>query len=450
MKYFFRGDDAGDTFEEDDILGRLETARGIKSLISSTNQPVSILLDGNWGSGKSTFLRKLGALMDDDFHVIKFDAFALDYHSDAFVALTGEIIAHVQRRFGEDDQRRIEFITKSKKVARVLFRVGTKVATAGVLSATDLGEIGDEIVSSIGSEMHSAGAEILQQRENERSAFQSFGTALSQLQTPISSKDVEKKKKIVILIDELDRCRPDFALDIIEKAKHFFNVDGVSFLFALNRDQFSHAVCGRYGSDFDATTYLQKFFEIEISLTYKDKQQLRGDRRTYVEHLFQVSGLVEVDSGASRLFASYLTELAERWDLSLRDIEKVLSTFLIAYVAKRKPLLFEGLFLMGFAFLKVIKRDLFKSLQDKNANVGLIFEAIKISDDLDIARRAVSDFNQSVLILGTKKVTRELLADLSDEEQDSYFRVTEFFTHNIEHGVSDYTRSMTGITVFED
>ena len=57
----------------------------------------------------------------------------------------------------------------------------------------------------------------------------------------------------MIVIDELDRCRPSYAVEILEMAKHLFSVDRVVFVLSINRDQLAHSVKVLYGSDFGRT-----------------------------------------------------------------------------------------------------------------------------------------------------------------------------------------------------
>ena len=75
------------------------------------------------------------------------------------------------------------------------------------------------------------------------------------------------------MIDELDRCRPSYAVELLEVAKHLFSVDHIVFVLAINRSQLSHSISGVYGADFDATDYLRRFFDIDFRLPEPDKKQ---------------------------------------------------------------------------------------------------------------------------------------------------------------------------------
>lgn len=81
-------------------------------------------------------------------------------------------------------------------------------------------------------------------------------------------KDIqeEKAEKLVIFIDELDRCKPSFAIEMLERIKHYFDDERIIFVVSLNKEQLIHTISNYYGSEFDATRYLNRFFDISVNL----------------------------------------------------------------------------------------------------------------------------------------------------------------------------------------
>lgn len=77
---------------------------------------------------------------------------------------------------------------------------------------------------------------------------------------------VEKAEKLVIFIDELDRCKPSFAIEMLERIKHYFDDERIIFVVSLNKEQLIHTISNYYGSEFDATRYLNRFFDISVNL----------------------------------------------------------------------------------------------------------------------------------------------------------------------------------------
>lgn len=77
---------------------------------------------------------------------------------------------------------------------------------------------------------------------------------------------VENVQKLVIFIDELDRCRPSFAIEMLERIKHYFDDDRIIFIASINREQLIHCISKYYGTNFDSTGYLDKFFDRNVYL----------------------------------------------------------------------------------------------------------------------------------------------------------------------------------------
>ena len=79
-------------------------------------------------------------------------------------------------------------------------------------------------------------------------------------------------KPIIFIIDELDRCRPSYAVELLEQVKHFFSVSGIVFVLSIDKVQLGHAVRGVYGNDrINADEYLRRFIDIEYSIPVPDK-----------------------------------------------------------------------------------------------------------------------------------------------------------------------------------
>jgi hypothetical protein len=64
-------------------------------------------------------------------------------------------------------------------------------------------------------------------------------------------KERTPKKPMLFFIDELDRCRPLFAIEVLEHVKHLFNVSGVVFVLSVDKSQLGHSLCAVYGDGLD-------------------------------------------------------------------------------------------------------------------------------------------------------------------------------------------------------
>ncbi len=115
---------------------------------------------------------------------------------------------------------------------------------------------------------------------------------------------VEKTEKLVVFIDELDRCKPSFAIEMLERIKHYFDDERIIFVVSLNKEQLIHTISNYYGSEFDATRYLNRFFDVSINLPEISMYQKRKVRCTDSER-FWITLIAD--------------ELSDYYGFSLRD-----------------------------------------------------------------------------------------------------------------------------------
>ncbi len=77
----------------------------------------------------------------------------------------------------------------------------------------------------------------------------------------------ERGNRLIVFIDELDRCKPSYAVNLLEQVKHFLSMDNVTFVFSVNIKELQHTIKSYYGDSFDACRYLDRFFNLRIGLS---------------------------------------------------------------------------------------------------------------------------------------------------------------------------------------
>lgn len=270
---------------EKDIFGRKEFGERLIRIVRALEGPAVLLLDAPWGTGKTTFVKMwIGELNKAGIPAIYFDAFANDYHEDAFLAVAGEIIARwndLQPRSRKAlDKFKAVAVGVSKALGRAALRVGVRAASGGLLTGLEP-EQGLERARAEGEEASKAIDELLKERLESHSAdrrvFNEFRSALCN--TAAALFDAARKQganagidehedqeaKLIFVIDELDRCRPSFALELLEKIKHFFATDKLIFVLVASSAQLEETVRFAYGN-IDARTYLEKFYHLRMLL----------------------------------------------------------------------------------------------------------------------------------------------------------------------------------------
>ena len=185
--------------------------------------------------------------------VIYFDAFEHDYLDDPLLSLVGTVQAQWPDKTGVAKAfSRVR--TAAAKLAKPITRVGLAAATAG--AAEIAAAAVDPILEATGKELSKAVDDFWKKETARRGAMQEFRKAL----VGLTATKEGPPQKIVFVVDELDRCRPDFALTLLEIIKHFFTVPNVHFVLGTNLRALEVSVKARYGEGIDAALYLQKIY----------------------------------------------------------------------------------------------------------------------------------------------------------------------------------------------
>lgn len=304
-----------------DLLGRAETGRVLSDLVERMRQPMVIALDGGWGEGKSFFLKcwvgahrlnKEGAAQ-----TIYFDAFEHDFIDEPLVSLMQVIAERLETADVGLKGKTDAIVDIVKKFARPAARFAVALGTAGV---SEVGNAAvDAVAGAVKAELDTAADAFWQKEEGRRTAMKEFRAALTALTAP--SEAGGRPQKLVIVIDELDRCRPDYALSLLEIIKHFFAVDHVHFVLGLNMQEMENSVKARYGAGIDAELYLQKFITLTTRLPVEDGNGIRASLNYYEQVAYQM----ELDTKLVEDVGIYLHHLKNPKALSLRSVRRLLS-----------------------------------------------------------------------------------------------------------------------------
>ena len=358
-----------DRFDGHDLLGRRPTGDNLSELVERIEDPLVIALDGAWGSGKSFFLKCwVGEHLyryGQTNQTVYFDAFKHDYLDDPLVALTGAITDRFRTPEDEQQEQDRKRTQKLKKavwaVSKAAGRIGLSAVTYG--TAEHLGGLAGEVVKS--AEQEARDFLIKEQGNKEAKQFwdahhakiaamDDFRLALEDLTKPNDGEPI----KLVIVVDELDRCRPDYALSLLEIIKHFFNVKNVHFVLGVNLSGLENSVRVRYGSNIDAATYLQKFYSVVLRLPRK----IIGvhDYLRYFDHAsrqMQIPGYIL--GAAHGLLKSYIGTTP----MTPRMIQRILTVLALIPYDKRQDRLTHPDILVGAAITKVCAPKAYEAMR---------------------------------------------------------------------------------------
>jgi hypothetical protein len=257
-----------------DLWDRKRLGVQLTSYVDRLNCGAVLALDARWGEGKTWFVRHWKKHLEADHNVIYLDAFANDYLEDPFLVISSEITSCLSK---DKDVNQNHINTFKEKAAaayhallpslpKVLLTLGLNLISGGVLGtlAQQVHESGEKVIESatdeLGDKIKESIEAKIENHEADKNTLQAFKQELAQLAE-------ELDKPLVFIIDELDRCRPDFAIRLIERIKHFFDIPKIVFVLVMDKAQFSKVICHNYGYDEKlGEEYLDKFVDFSVPL----------------------------------------------------------------------------------------------------------------------------------------------------------------------------------------
>lgn len=312
------------TFDERDEFRRKTIAEKVIKLLKSDIDISPMVIDGSWGTGKTEFCHKLINLMKDGstHNIIYIDAFKADHVDEPLMTVLAEII-----KILPEGPRRKAFINRVLPTVRYTLKTVAKAGISHLLRQdfTDVANDFDELIKKVADDSIDKTAELILKDHVE--AEKSLKTLQAAL-TAIASQD-----PIVIFVDELDRCRPNFAVDMLEIIKHTFDVEGVSFVLITNTQQLRASVNHCYGQAVDAQRYLDKFVKFRFELSPHSDRNFRYPVLAASDYFFtlaQEKGIVTNSNLIGSNFKEAIDYLIRSKGLSLREIETLVRNMQIA------------------------------------------------------------------------------------------------------------------------
>ena len=286
----------GEESWDEDKLGRSEFARRLTKLVQRQTGPFAISIDGGWGTGKTFFLKRWKKDLERAGHkVIYYDAWQNDFFGDPLLPMIGAIVKETKNK---------EISENLRKHARTL------VYIAGAVLYTRV--TGHALPSIPGrNKPGTKYEELAVSRDQVRSALADLSSGTEQT-------------SVVFMVDELDRCRPDFAVATLERIKHVLNAENMMFVFGINRRELNESIKSVYG-DINADEYVRRFFDMNFALHSTNNTR-------FCDHLVEQYNL-------SASFVEPTKSILRAAGLSLRDIEQCVQgvAFVDANMKDRTP-----------------------------------------------------------------------------------------------------------------
>lgn len=355
-----------------DALARKEVVDFLAGLIGRTPGPFVLALDSPWGSGKTTLVQFLPAeLQRQNFQCVYFNAWQVDYVTDPLVALVSSI-DRVDLAAGEPASSFKKHLKAVRKVTSLVAKrsvvAATKALTAGLL------DLDDEVEATVSALASEAAGDLVELFQKERELLDKFRIELRAAidQLPKAGK----KPTLVFFIDELDRCRPTFAIELLERVKHLFDVPNIVFVLSIDKSQLAASTAAVYGQGINAAEYLRRFIDLEFGIP-------RTKTEAFVEALmvrFELDQVFALRQGNLAYEQGHLVttfvSLANIYDLSLRAIERCMTRLCIVLDQTPNDHYLDPMLVALLVVLRVKEPDLFERLSRRNASSSDVMERL--------------------------------------------------------------------------
>lgn len=301
-----------------DKLDREDAIKDLSSLIETTTNSFVLSINADWGSGKTTFVKLWQRYLkkEKEINSIYFSAWEDDFSKEPLISILGEIKKYIDDNFSNASEQSKSF-EKVKTFGGKVLKRGVPAFLKGITGGVVDFDKGFE--DAIGAIAESAAKELIDNYSKDKEVTQAFKESIQELLSKI-----DDSKPFVIFIDELDRCRPLYAIELLERIKHIFGIDGLIFVLSIDTKQLSESIKSQYGN-IDAKSYLRRFIDMEYSLKNPslDKFCAYLYRDVYQLHIVLQEKQIKKDYPSEHDELAMLKYLAKSLELSLREIEQV-------------------------------------------------------------------------------------------------------------------------------
>ena len=298
-----------------DRLDRARYAEFLTNYLAAEGKQRNYVLNLNaeWGAGKTWFIKRWYMELKQHYPTVYIDAWQQDFSDDPLLTVISSIIDQLKHIAGKENP-----IPEGMRQRLLgLFKVGGKLALKAAIKKAGLEEDDFSLEEEDANQLVDALC------SNQKERYESIQYLKQEIRQWVEGAVGLSEKKLdypaFILIDELDRCRPSYAVEMLETIKHIFDISGVVFVLATDTEQLQHAIKVIYGEGFDASAYLRRFFRRQFSLKEISKASFIESYMTLddasCEHLFPRFKTISE-------FSWLLSVIADAFGLKLRDIEQ--------------------------------------------------------------------------------------------------------------------------------
>ena len=251
-----------DNFQSEiDLLNRKDIIEQLVKTIEFLNSKEfspSFAIDGTWGCGKTWIIKHLEQKLEEKETIcFYYNAWENDYYQEPLVG----IIVALKNQINSKKNKLTKFLGSAGKTAISACLSILETAMDTILGTNPIYALGKNVYKNFKSKR--------KKNDSEIDKFVGLKKALKEINEAI--EELAVKKKVVIIVDELDRCLPKFAIQTLERLHHLINnCDKITVVYAIDKNQLAKTIENIYGNNTSVEKYLEKFIQFTITIDRGD------------------------------------------------------------------------------------------------------------------------------------------------------------------------------------
>lgn len=401
---------------EGDKLERKPEAEKLTGLFESVDNQMVLAINSPWGTGKTTFLKMWKADLDlKKYATVFFNCWENDFVEEPFIAFIEEI----RNTLGNEIVDR-DFIEKSKEMGSILVKQIPTIAKYIVKNKTDV-DLNDFISDD---DLKTLISEKMDNYKKSKDSIEKFKIELEKK----ANKNLEKTgKPLIIFVDEIDRCRPDFAIKLLERIKHFFNIPNIIFVLGMDKKALSNSIKVIYGNDTDVEGYLSRFLDLEYRLNEDSKEKIINyllDKYNIIDE-FKKRRIQDCYENNTEELRQILIGCIEITNLSFRDIEKVFVRLLLIIKSNNSTILYIYPMILLLC-IKQISSNLYNKIINDKISIEEIEMQLRTLRDNDAIIKNEHTRNIMNAFIAMLSCDEKYINEIKGNEEDKRYRAYEW------------------------
>lgn len=241
-----------------DKFGRKDFADRLTKVITAFypfySEAFVLSLNARFGSGKTTFLKMWQNQLEEDdklFKVVYINAWETDFDDEPIIPIISALLDSLDTK-----EKPLKTNLKKALGTLALYTNGVIDHVTGINVIEGSEKAGKAVEAQ---DLEKAGEEIFKEYSFKKDAYKQLRDALSNYVSKLDNKP------LIVLVDELDRARPNYSVKFLEAIKHIFSVKGICFVLAVDKGQLEQSVRQIYGG-VDFENYYRRFITREAQL----------------------------------------------------------------------------------------------------------------------------------------------------------------------------------------